>query len=108
MDDLKKAVYRLAERLGMKVYPSACAANIEAHGLSCNACRLGPCGDPEDLPSFELRDVLELANRYNVRVLDSVLDGYLKLRVSGSWRKIRELTSFLKWSIKRRILVERA
>ena len=107
MNDFKKAIYRIAERLDMKVYPSACAANIEAHGLTCNACRLGPCGDPEELPSFEPKDVLELANRYNIRVLDSVLDSYLKLKVSGSWRRIREFTSFLKWSIKRRTLVER-
>jgi len=107
MNDIKKVVYRLAQRLDMKVYPSACAANIEAHGLSCNACRLGPCGDPEDLPSFELGDVSKLANQYDIKVIDGVLDDHLKLKVSGSWRRIREFTSFLKWSIKRRILVER-
>ena len=107
MNDLKKTIHRLADRLDMRVYPSACAANIEAHGLSCNACRLGPCGDPKELPSFELRDVSKLANHYNIKVVDGVLDGHLKLKVSGSWRRIREFTSFLKWSIKRRILVER-
>ena len=108
MDDLKKVICRLAEKLDMKVYPSACAANIEAHGLSCNACRLGPCGDLEELPSFELEDVLELANRYNLRVIHSVLNDHLKLKVSGDWRRIREFTSFLRWSIKRRILVRKA
>ena len=107
MNDLKKAIYRLADRLDIRVYPSACAANIDAHGLSCNACRLGPCGDPKELPSFELRDVSKLANHYNIEVVDSILDDHLKLRISGSWRRIREFTSFLKWSIKRRILVER-
>jgi len=107
MNDLKKTIHRLADRLDMRVYPSACAANIEAHELSCNACRLGPCGDPKELPSFELGDVSKLANHYNIEVVDSVLDDHLKLKVSGSWRRIREFTSFLKWSIKRRILVER-
>jgi len=108
MNDLKKMIHKLAEKLDMRIYPSACAANIEAHGLSCNACRLGPCGDPEELPSFELKDVSELASRYNIKIVSSVLDDHLKLRISGSWRRIREFTSFLKWSIKRRILVEKA
>jgi len=107
MNDLKKTIHRLADRLDMRVYPSACAANIDAHGLSCNACRFGPCGDPKELPSFELRDVSNLANHYNIKVVDGVLDDHLKLKVSGSWRRIKEFTSFLKWSIKRRILVER-
>ena len=108
MDDLKKIIYKLAERLDMKVYPSACAANIEAHKLSCNACRLGPCGNIEDLPSFELGDVLELANRYNIRIIHNVLNDHLKLKISGNWRRIREFTSFLRWSIKRRIFVRKA
>ncbi len=48
--DLKKVVMAAASHYGLKYYPSACASNIDAHGLSCYMCRYGPCGDPSRLP----------------------------------------------------------
>ncbi|HID72399.1 TPA: radical SAM protein, partial [Candidatus Micrarchaeota archaeon] len=40
--DLKEKVEREAQRLGLEVFKSACAANIQAHELSCYACAMGP------------------------------------------------------------------
>ncbi len=62
MSDLKQLVARRAKRYGLHVLPSSCAANIEAHGLGCHACRWGPCGSKEALPRLDeegARDALE-------------------------------------------------
>ena len=62
MSDLKRAAAAAAEKHGLRVLPSSCSANIDAHGLACHACRWGPCGDPRRLPAVDeegLRDALE-------------------------------------------------
>jgi DNA repair photolyase len=61
--DLKKAIERTAKRMGFKVLPSSCSANIEAHGEYCEACDMGPCGDPAKKikdPEAEARELLEV------------------------------------------------
>jgi hypothetical protein len=54
-------ILRLAEELDLRVYPSACAANVDAHGLGCTACRLGPCGDTDKLPDVDEHSLRELS-----------------------------------------------
>lgn len=104
MSDLKKMVYDIAQRIDVKMYPSACAANMDAHELSCNACDMGPCGDLGDLPSFELDEVRELGKYYDLRVEKVILDDVLKVKVSRDKRRIRQFTEFVKWITKRRVL----
>ncbi len=65
--DLKKKITRIAEDYGLTVYPSACAANIEAHGLSCNACRLGPCGSLRKIPEISDTDVREVLDYFDLK-----------------------------------------
>lgn len=103
--DLKEAVVRVAEELGAKIYPSACSANVEAHGLSCAACRMGPCGDPKRLPDFDPDEVPLLAERFGVKVRKVELDGFrLRLRVEkGTRRRKERFAHFLKALVKRRI-----
>ncbi len=66
--DLKRMVEREAQRLGLRVYPSSCSANIDAHGLACYACRWGPCGKPGELPEVEEDAILELGSLIGVEV----------------------------------------
>ncbi len=62
--DLKKRIEEYARTLKVKVYPSACAANIEAHKLLCYACRLGPCGS-DKLPIAKDKWVIDLIEYLN-------------------------------------------
>ncbi len=61
--DLKEKIAKIAERLGFRVYEAACGANIESAGLACWACKWGPCGDINRLPSVSERDIAEFLKR---------------------------------------------
>ena len=65
--DLKTMAKNIANKLGIEVYPSACAANIDAHGLSCAMCRLGPCGDLNKLPSIDESCIRELLKYMKIK-----------------------------------------
>ncbi len=78
--DLKKKITRIAEEYGLTVYPSACAANIDAHGLSCNACWLGPCGNLKDIPYVSETDVREALEYFGLKAY-TILIGNSRVRV---------------------------
>lgn len=103
MRDLKEIVYRVARKLDARIYPSACAANMDAHKLSCDACSMGPCGELGDLPSFELEEVRGLGKYYGLRVEKVCPGDVLKIKISGEGN-IRPFIEFLRWATKRRIL----
>ncbi len=106
MKDLKERFSRLARRLGLKVYPSACAANIEAHGLGCAACEMGPCGNLNEIPDLDLDDFKKLAPRYGLNVSGLVVEDFkVRLRVRGPRGKIAQFREFVKALTKRQIIV---
>ena len=70
--DLKAKVKRVLESYGIKVYPSACAANIEAHRLSCNACKYGPCGKGE-LPTVKTKWLYDLLEYLRIKARNIVV-----------------------------------
>lgn len=79
--DVKAKIRALAEAYGVKVYPSACAANVEAHGEACNACRYGPCGVRGKLPLVKTGWVYDLLEYLGLRARDvSVTDEYVLIR----------------------------
>ncbi len=78
--DLKKKIARIAEENGLTVYPSACAANIDAHNLSCNACRFGPCGDLKNMPYVSETDVREALEYFGLKAY-TILIGGSRIRV---------------------------
>jgi len=104
--DLKRRLAAMARELGLKVYPSACAANIEAHGLSCAACRMGPCGDPKALPDFNPSSIIKLAENYGLRI-SSLKSDDLKLVMSaeGDRRAKKQFQEFVKALIKREVII---
>lgn len=55
VSDLKRMLSSLARKLGMKVFPSACSANVHSHSLGCHMCNMGPCGDPP--PEYDLEEM---------------------------------------------------
>ncbi len=101
MRDVKELVGKVASSLGMQVLPASCSSNMYSHRLSCYACRLGPCGDPESLPRTS-QDSIEAILEYaggrlaNARIMvDRVEYTYIGDRgaeaVANSW-----ITSLLK------------
>jgi len=43
-EDIKAEIRRIAAKIGLRVFPSACAANVDSHNMGCNLCKNGPCG----------------------------------------------------------------
>jgi len=90
MSDLKRLAAEKARRYGLRVLPSSCSANIEAHGLACWACRWGPCGEKEKLPKVDeegLRDAFEALScpLGQVKVGASKIEASLLCR--GQWAR---------------------
>ncbi len=57
----KERIRKIAEEYKIPVYPSACSANIIAHGQGCNACPWGPCGKPVEVSEEDLQETLKIA-----------------------------------------------
>lgn len=106
MSDLKKLAARLAEELGLRVYPSACAANVDAHGLGCMACRLGPCGETSTMPDVDESSLRELSVRYGLALERvSVSESEVFIVARGSRDKVSQFREFVKSLCKRRVVI---
>ncbi len=64
--DLKENIKNLAIKAGLKVYEAACGANMEANNLGCIACHYGPCGNLENLPDINIKELKELLKRLDI------------------------------------------
>ena len=90
---LKNMVIRIARDYSLKVYPSACSANIDAHRQACYACNKGPCGDIKyhvSLDEDKVREFLEYlrirgrvlnvsASRVELRILSRIDNSMVNL-----------------------------
>ena len=98
MRDLKDKVADIARREGLRVLPSSCAANIEAHKLGCWACKWGPCGNLSALPRVyddDVREILEMEGCQPiwVKVGDNGIDILCKRKPRENTRVILETLS---------------
>ena len=94
--DLKRLVEAYARKFGLRVYPSSCAANIEAHDLACHSCRWGPCGDPHKLPIIENDDIRDAVEVLGLRPTRLVVKGNrIIVHVRGGERKSRDIASVI-------------
>jgi len=104
--DLKKRLAGIAEEMDLRVYPSACAANVDAHSLSCAACRLGPCGDRDNLPEFDPASISRVSERYGVRVSKIRVEGsVIMVRAEGDAGAKSRFREFVKAATRRMVLV---
>lgn len=67
VDDVKKMVIRKAREHQVKVYTSACQANIDAHGEFCNMCSRGPCGSVHRIEAVNESDIAEFLEYMGTR-----------------------------------------
>lgn len=81
--DLKAKLSRIADDFGLRVFRSACEANIYSHRRYCAMCHLGPCNigvSPEPLKSGDIEELLEYlgVSYMSVEVDDSTVRVRLK------------------------------
>lgn len=86
LGDLKRKVLEAARQYGIRAYPSACAANVEAHGQACYSCDYGPCGDLRRLPKVSSADVEEFLDHLGVSSFAEVGDHEVVIEVKGDTR----------------------
>ncbi|MEM1678310.1 MAG: radical SAM protein [Ignisphaera sp.] len=67
VDDVKKVIVRKAREHQVKVYTSACQANIDAHGEFCNMCSRGPCGNIHRIEAIDESDIAEFLEYMGTR-----------------------------------------
>ena len=104
--DLKKMIAKRAEAVGLRVYPSACAANIDAHELGCAACKMGPCGDLDKVPSFDIESLRKLSKRYSLEILAVAEEGFkITLKLRGPRKPALQFREFVKALTKREVVL---
>lgn len=104
--DVKERLVREAIEMGFKVYPSACSANIDADGSSCNMCRWGVCGDPKNLPSIsedEVDEFIEYVGLKGKVESHSFENHKLIIKRKSRGRDVKYVIEFIKTISRRRI-----
>ena len=110
--DIKKRLVDKAVEKGFKVYPSACAANIDASGQACSICRYGPCGDPRLLPKITEMNVVEFLEYLgfrdlNVSVESDKISVGIEARYKSLWNKKRSyIVNFLETISRRKVMFQ--
>ncbi len=102
---IKRLVKRIAEKLGLKYYPSACAANMDAHGLSCYACNMGPCGPAERLPRLDVGEALQAAEDLGLGDVRIHVEGDRILLEASRGRATRRFAHLLRDAYKRKVIL---
>ncbi len=67
VDDIKKMIIAKAREHQLKVYTSACQANIDAHREFCNMCSKGPCGNIYRIENISENDIAEFLEYINIK-----------------------------------------
>jgi DNA repair photolyase len=109
--DVKDKVASIARRVGLKVYPSSCSANMDSHGVSCWSCRWGPCGDPKKLPEVEPEGIAEAVEALGFKPLGVRIAGStLTVRVKGvrGRHDLRRIYHWLSTITRRNVVVKGA
>ncbi len=105
---IKRLVEKAAGSLGLKYYPSACAANMDAHGLSCYACSMGPCGPLEGLPELDVGEALQAAEGLGIRDARIRVEGDRIVLDAPRGRAARRLAHLLRDAYKRMVILRRS
>jgi len=101
--DIKEKIARKAREYQLKLYTSACQANIDAHKEFCNMCLKGPCGDIGRWETAEEADIAEFLEYIKVRYSRITVSRdavYIELKDKISKDKIEYIEKFLKQSLK--------
>ncbi len=106
--DVKTRIVREAIDMGLKVFPSACSANIDADGSSCSICRFGPCGEPKNLPKIfeeELNEFIEYVGMKGKITIYSVENHELIVKRNSRGKDVEYILEFIKTVSRRRMKI---
>lgn len=109
--DLKLRLESIAINYGFIVFPSACAANVYTHNLSCYMCKFGPCGDRDKLPHIEEMEILEFLDWLNVKHANiAYYNDKIEIKISGYTKQISNYTksiikSVVSYAFKRQVYI---
>lgn len=106
--DVKDRIIRIARELDARVYPSACSANVDAHGEACMVCSYGPCGDLNSIPSISDSSIDEFLNSIglNARYID-IDDGSIIISFDRGVEVPGWIRYFIEATTRRRVSIHR-
>ncbi len=109
MHDLKEFAMKTAKAVGLHVYPSSCAANIESHHLACWACQWGPCGNVRKLPFIDDDSLIDIIEYFGLKAHGHVARERIILRLtsgrSATNRVARRLYHWLTTLTRRQVVM---
>lgn len=98
---IKSSLGRISAKLGLRVFPAACSANMDAHSLGCHACDLGPCQG--DLPPVDTHDLEEGLRLCGIEAEVVRADEELRVIVKGGVKKERVARSLVRAASRRKV-----
>ncbi|MEM2219597.1 MAG: radical SAM protein [Candidatus Korarchaeum sp.] len=98
---IKSSLRRISAKLGLRVFPAACSANMDAHSLGCHACDLGPCQG--DLPPVDTHDLEEGLRLCGIEAKVVRADEELRVIVKGGVKKERVARSLVRAASRRKV-----
>lgn len=101
----KSLLTRMAAGLGLRVFPAACSANIEAHSLGCRACDLGPCGG--EPPASDARDLEEGLRLCGIDAEVVGIGGRLEVILRDGVRKEKIARHLVSTASRRKVVIRR-
>ncbi|MEM4582209.1 MAG: radical SAM protein, partial [Candidatus Korarchaeum sp.] len=98
---IKSSLRRISTKLGLRVFPAACSANMDAHSLGCHACDFGPCQG--DLPPVDTHDLEEGLRLCGIEAKVVRADEELRVIVKGGVKKERVARSLVRAASRRKV-----
>ncbi len=101
--DLKRMLSSKARSLGLRVYPSACSANVDAHDLGCHMCNMGPCDG--SLPEYDPEEIEQALMGLGIEVKIVPKGGRILALVRGGSKRARRVRHLVSTATKRMVTV---
>ncbi|MDK2371780.1 MAG: radical SAM protein [Candidatus Korarchaeota archaeon] len=101
--DLKRMLSSRARALGLKVFPSACSANVDAHDLGCHMCDMGPCNG--HLPDYDPEEIEQALRGLGIEARIIPEDRKILALVKGGSKRMRRVKHLVSTATKRMVTV---
>ncbi len=101
--DLKRMLSSRARALGLKVFPSACSANVDAHDLECHMCDMGPCNG--HLPDYDPEEIEQALRGLGIEARIIPEDRKILALVKGGSKRVRRVKYLVSTATKRMVTV---
>jgi DNA repair photolyase len=69
INDIVLKVEKIAQDYGLKVFRTACKANVDSHNDYCSMCSFGPCGNDKKKYNIDYNDISEYLEYMNLKPL---------------------------------------